>query len=151
MKAKLNSNAAILIVSIILALFGCSKNMERYEDPPWLEGTNIESLEKDGKYTIFLRLMERAGYKNTVEKQLTTLFVPSDEAFQVFFQKKGITSIEDLTDAQALELFTLHFLSNPVNANHLVYEKAWSLLESETGRIGALFFRKPTNSYYSRL
>lgn len=146
-KAKLSSIAAILIVSVMLGLFGCSKNMDRYEDPPWLEGTNIESLQKDGKYSIYLKLMEKAEYKNTVEKQLTTLFVPDDSAFQSYFQKKGISSIDDLTKEEALELFTLHFLSNPVNANHLVYEKAWSLLESSTGEYGALFFRKPTKSY----
>jgi uncharacterized surface protein with fasciclin (FAS1) repeats len=38
-------------------------------------------------------------------------------------------------------------LPNPVNANHLVYEKAWSLLESATGEYGALFFRKPIKSF----
>jgi uncharacterized surface protein with fasciclin (FAS1) repeats len=149
MKAKLHNSAAILIASAMLALSGCSKNMDRYEDPPWLEGTNIESLEKDGNYSIFLQLMEKAKYRNTVEKQLTTLFVPSNEAFESYFQKKGISSIDDLTEDKALELFTLHFLSNPVNANHLVYEKAWSLLESETGEYGALFFRKPTTSFSS--
>jgi uncharacterized surface protein with fasciclin (FAS1) repeats len=147
MKEKLTGTSATLIAGLLLALFGCSKNMDRYEDPPWLKGTNIESLEKDGNYSIFLQLMEKAGYKNTVEKQLTTLFVPNDSAFESYFQKKGISSIDDLTNDEALELFTLHFLSNPVNANHLVYEKAWSLLESETGEYGALFFRKPTKSY----
>lgn len=147
MKAKLTGKIAVLTASLLFALFGCSKNMDRYEDPPWLEGTNIESLEKDGNYSIFLQLMEKANYRNTVEKQLTTLFVPSDSAFQSFFQKRGISSVDDLTDDQALALFTLHFLSNPVNANHLVYEKAWSLLESETGEYGALFFRKLTKSY----
>jgi hypothetical protein len=145
MKAKRIGKTAVLMASFLLALFGCSKNMERYEDPPWLEGTNIESLEKDGNYPYFYTTKSR--YKNTVEKQLTTLFVPSDSAFQSFFQKKGISSVDDLTEDQALALFTLHFLSNPVNANHLVYEKAWSLLESETGEYGALFFRKPTKSY----
>jgi uncharacterized surface protein with fasciclin (FAS1) repeats len=147
MKAKPAGKTAVLVASLLFAVFGCSKNMERYEDPPWLQGTNIETLEKQGNYSIFLQLMEKANYKNTVEKQLTTLFVPSDSAFQSFFQKRGITSVDDLTDDQALSLFTLHFLSNPVNANHLVYEKAWSLLESATGEYGALFFRKPTKSY----
>jgi uncharacterized surface protein with fasciclin (FAS1) repeats len=147
MSAKPFSKTVILLVSIALSFFGCSKNMDRYEDPPWLEGTNIENLEKDGNYSIFLQLMKKAGYRSTVEKQLTTLFVPNDSAFEAYFQKRGITSIDDLTDDQALELFTLHFLSNPVNANHLVYEKAWSLLESATGEYGALFFRKPTKSY----
>ncbi|MBN1416924.1 MAG: fasciclin domain-containing protein [Bacteroidales bacterium] len=146
MKAKQTGRTAILIACLLWVLYGCSDKMERYEDPPWLKGTNIENLEKEGRYSIFLQLMERAGYRNTVEKQLTTLFVPDDEAFQLYFQKRGISSIDDLTEDQALELFTLHFLSNPVNANHLVYEKAWSLLESATGEYGALFFRKQTRS-----
>ncbi|RPJ70918.1 MAG: hypothetical protein EHM20_15070, partial [Alphaproteobacteria bacterium] len=116
MKAKLTGITALLIAGLLFVLSGCSKNMDRYDDPTWLEGTNIESLEKNGHYSIFLQLMEKAGYKNTVEKQLTTLFVPDDSAFQSYFQKRGISSIDDLTEETGLELFNLHFLSNPVNA-----------------------------------
>lgn len=136
----------VLLMLFMFLILSCSKKLERYEDPPWLGGTSIETLEKAGNYTIFLQLMEKAEYKNTVTKQLTTLFVPDDEAFRKFFQKRGINSINDLSDEEALELFTQHIISNPVNANHLVYEKAWNRLESETGEYRSLFFRKPLKS-----
>ena len=91
--------------------------------------------------------MEKADYKSTVEKQTSTLFVPDDDAFRTYFEKKGITSIDDLSEDQAFELFTLHFLANSVNANHLVYEKMWNRLESATAEYRSLFFRKQTKSY----
>lgn len=133
--------------AVIAVVFGCSERMDRYEDPEWLGGTNIETLEEAGKYTIFLQLMEKADYRTTVEKQTSTLFVPDDDAFQQYFAKKGISSIDDLTEDEAFELFTLHFLANSVNANHLVYEKMWNRLESATAEYRSLFFRKQTKSY----
>jgi len=146
-KSILNFKNAALAFAMLLVGFGCSEKMDRYEDPEWLGGTNIETLEKAGKYTIFLQLMEKADYRNTVEKQTSTLFVPDDDAFRTYFEKKGISSIDDMSEDQAFELFTLHFLANSVNANHLVYEKMWNRLESATAEYRSLFFRKQTISY----
>jgi uncharacterized surface protein with fasciclin (FAS1) repeats len=145
-KMKINCKTLVITTGLLITLFGCSKKLDRYEDPKWLGGANIETLEKGGNYTIFLRLMEKAHYKNTLQKQLATLFVPDDDAFRKYLQEKGLDSIGQLSDDQALELFTLHFLSNPVNANHLVYEKQWKRLESAIGEYRSLFFRRSTQS-----
>jgi uncharacterized surface protein with fasciclin (FAS1) repeats len=147
MKAKQFCKTAIVTVGLLVGLFGCTKKDDRYKDPTWLGGTNIETLQKSGKYTIFLQLMEKAGFKNTISKQLTTLMVPDDDAFKTYFKKKGITSINDLSTDQAFELFTLHYLANPVTANQLVYDKIWGLLESANGEYRSLFFRRKTASY----
>lgn len=146
-KFLLNLQNAVSAFILLFILFGCSERMDRYEDPEWLGGTNIETLEKAGKYTIFLQLMEKANYRTTIEKQTSTLFVPDDDAFRAYFQKKGIASVDDLTEDEAFELFTLHFLPNSINANHLVYEKMWNRLESAIGEYRSLFFRKITKSY----
>jgi len=118
---------------MLLGVFGCSKNQDRYEDPPWLGGSNIETLQDakyGGKYSIFLKLMDKAEYTIPISKQLFTLFVPSDDAFKAYFQSIGISTVDDLTKIQAQQLFTLHMLPNP---------------RSE-GEYAALFFRKPTSS-----
>lgn len=146
-KSIINFGLASMALCILLVMQGCSERMDRYEYPDWLGATNIETLEAAGKYSIFLRLMEKADYRNTIEKQTATLFVPDDDAFRAYFQKKGINSVEDLSEDQAFELFTLHFLANSVNANQLVYEKMWNRLESEIGEYRSLFFRKLTKSF----
>jgi uncharacterized surface protein with fasciclin (FAS1) repeats len=148
MKEKLNYKSSLLALALIIAVFGCTKKMdEKYQEPPWLKGDNIETLEKAEKYTIFLDLMKMAGFDQTVKKQLSTLFAPDDDAFKAYFQKRGISSIRELSDEEADELFKLHYLKDPVNATHLVYEKAWKRLESPIGEYKSFFFRKQTTAF----
>ena len=142
--------AAIVVVSL-LGITGCVDHQERFEEPPWLGGSSIETLEKRGNYTIFLKLMEKANYTEPISKQLFTLFVPDDEAFKKYFQSIGKNSVDDLTKDEAVNLFTLHVLRNPRSRFHLVYEYAWSEFqgpdqEQKMGEYASLFHRKPTPS-----
>lgn len=125
---------------------GCSPNQDRYEDPEWLGGSSIETLEKRGNYNIFLSLMERANYKDPIEKQLFTLFVPDDDAFNEYFASVGKSGVEDLTDDEAVQLFTLHVLRNPRSRFYLIYEYAWSELQTPKAEYASLFHRKETPS-----
>ncbi|HKM92477.1 MAG TPA: hypothetical protein VJY41_02370, partial [Prolixibacteraceae bacterium] len=56
-----------VIALFMLTFIGCTpeesewpQGKEIFEKPPWLGGTNIETLEKDSlnRYSIFLELME---------------------------------------------------------------------------------------------
>jgi len=134
------------VALVLLGIFGCSKNQDRYEDPPWLGGSSIETLKGRGNYTIFLRLMDLAGQTSTVEKTLSTLFVPNDDAFNAYFQSRGIESVESLSPEEASQLFTLHVLPNPRSKFQLTYEYVWSELQGPNGEYAGLFFRKPTKS-----
>jgi uncharacterized surface protein with fasciclin (FAS1) repeats len=145
-KTRIYYKTTVTTIILLIMLLGCSKKLDRYKDPDWLGGESIKVLEDAKTYTIFLQLMDKAKNRSTIEKQLSTLFVPDDKAFEKFFQEKGITSVNDLTLEQAQEIFALHYLSQPRNANLLVYEKAWTRLESATGEYGAFFFRKATTS-----
>jgi hypothetical protein len=135
-----------VVALVLLGIFGCSKNQDRYEDPPWLGGSSIETLKGRGNYTIFLTLMEKAGQASTIEKTLSTLFVPNDDAFTTYFNSLGIESVEGLSDAQATNLFNLHVLPNPRSKFQLIYEYLWSELQGPNGEYAGLFFRKPTKS-----
>lgn len=151
----LNKNAMPLnirhcITSLIvglLCLTQCSDPYERYEDPPWLSGTNIETLEKEGNYKIFLELMDRAEYRVSIENQLFTLFVPSDSAFEAYFEEVGILSVADLTKQEAEQLFGLHILINPRSRDQLIYEYVFGELQDPEKEYGSLFHRKTTYSY----
>ena len=135
-----------MVTLVLLGMYGCSPSKERYEEPPWLGGSSIETLKGRENYTIFLKLMDMAGQTFTVEKTLSTLFVPNDEAFQAYFQSAGIQSIESLTPTEAANLFQLHYLPNPRSKFQLTYEYVWAELQGPNGEYAGLFFRKPTES-----
>jgi uncharacterized surface protein with fasciclin (FAS1) repeats len=135
------------LTTVLLLLSACEEETpEIYQSPPWLGGTNIETLTKEGDCNIYLELMEKAGYTEPISKQLFTLFVPRDSAFREYFKSIGIESVDDLTKEQARQLFTLHVLRNPRSSFQLIYEWVWGELQGPTGEYAALFFRKQTNS-----
>ncbi len=146
MKQSIPHFLAGLFAAGILGITGCDKHQERYEEPPWLGGSSIETLEERGNYTIFLDLMEKANYTDPITKQLFTLFVPDDDAFRDYFESVGISSVDDLTKDQAVNLFTLHVLRNPRSRYYLIYEFVWSEFQGPKGEYAALFHRKPTPS-----
>jgi len=130
----------------ILGITGCDKHQDRFEPPPWLGGSSIETLEERGNYTIFLTLMEMANYTDPITKQLFTLFVPDDDAFEAYFQSAGINSVEDLTKEEAVQLFTLHVLRNPRSRYYLIYEYVWSEFQGPKGEYASLYHRKEVPS-----
>ncbi|MBN2817752.1 MAG: fasciclin domain-containing protein, partial [Bacteroidales bacterium] len=138
-------NVALFFASLLM--MQCTDDSKkRFEDPPWLGGTNIETLEKGEKYTQFLALMDKAEYRTSIENQLFTLFVPSDSAFDAYLQKNGMSSVEELSREQAEELFAQHILINPRSREQLLYEYAWEVLETPEGEYGTLFHKKQTYS-----
>ncbi len=144
-----------IIAFCFLCLYSCEKEesewpqgKEIFETPPWLGGSSIEMLEGDSlnRYTTFLELMEKANYKIPVEKQLFTLFVPDNESFNKYFQSIGKTGVADLTEDEAVQLFTLHILRNSLSRYHLIYEWLWGEEQGPKGEYAALFFRKSISS-----
>jgi uncharacterized surface protein with fasciclin (FAS1) repeats len=135
-----------VFAAVLICFSGCTDHQERYEDPPWLGGASIEILQERGNYNTFLALMDKANYTEPISKQLFTLFVPDDQAFADYFQSIGVASVDDLTEEQARNLFTLHVLRNPRSRFQLIYEYAWSELQGPTGEYASLFHRKPTPS-----
>jgi uncharacterized surface protein with fasciclin (FAS1) repeats len=142
-RLKIQLISGLFIIGLLFP--SCNETPELYTHPDWLGGTNIETLEKEGNCSIFLALMDKAEYRVPIEKQLFTLFVPRDDAFEDYFAEKGITSVNDLTHEEAFRLFTMFVFPNPLSRYQLIYEYAWDL-ESPEGEYGSLFFRKRTRS-----
>jgi len=151
----MKKSVKLILVAIfavgIFGMTGCVDHQERYETPPWLGGSSIEILTERGNYTTFLALMEKANYTEPISKQLFSLFVPNDEAFDAYFKSIGKNSVNDLTKDEAVSLFTLHVLRNPRSRFNLVYEFAWNEFQGpyqdiKMGEYASLFHRKETPS-----
>jgi uncharacterized surface protein with fasciclin (FAS1) repeats len=154
-KIYLMLKTVVFSTGLLLCLSGCEDHLARYKTPPWLGGANIETLEKRTKageesggptYHNFIAMMDKSGYRTTLEAVPYTLFVPDDAAFEKYYQEAGISGIDALTKDQAKEIFTLHILRNPRSRFQLIYEYVWSELQGPDGEYAGLFFRKPTTS-----
>lgn len=150
MKISINKILIAIFALGILGLTGCEDHQDRYKIPPWLGGSSIETLQEQGNYTIFLKLMEKANYTEPITKQLFTLFVPDDDAFNAYFKSIGKNSVDDLSKDEAVNLFTLHVLRNPRSRFLLIYEYAWSEFQGpdqgHNGEYMSLYQRKETPS-----
>jgi uncharacterized surface protein with fasciclin (FAS1) repeats len=146
----------ILVAMFAIGMTGCEDHQERFETPPWLGGSSIETLEERGNYTTFLALMEKANYTEPISKQLFTLFVPDDAAFDAYFKSTGKNSVNDLTKDEAVSLFTLHVLRNPRSRFNMVYEFAWNEFQGpyqdiKNGRICVIVSQKGNTKYFNTL
>ena len=150
---------ALITVVLLLGLFGCSQNQDRYEDPSWLGGTSIETLKGRVNYSVFLSLMDKAGKTFTVENTLTTLFVPKDSVFVSYFKAPDVQSALDsvakmsyidvdgnVNNEKAARLFALHFLPNGRSADQLIYEYAFEELQTQKVEYASSLLRKRTGS-----
>ena len=94
----------LLIAFISTALLGCRKEKfdEYYGRPDDLAAPIYQQLEAKGNFTIFLKLIDKAAYKDILGKAgYWTLFAPNDAAFQSFFQENNITNAEAVSNELA--------------------------------------------------
>ena len=106
-------------VAVIILLFGCKKKFDEYYEPPAnLEAPIYEQLQSKGKFAQFLSLIDKAGYKQTLNTAgYWTVFAPSDSAFQndaeftVWLQGKGFNNVSavDSATAQSIVQYLLIF------------------------------------------
>jgi uncharacterized surface protein with fasciclin (FAS1) repeats len=108
-----------LLFTTALILFGCKKKVNEFYDPPAnLEPHVYQQLQAKGKFTQFLLLIDKGGYKQTLSNAgYWTVFAPSDSAFQndtefaAFLQSKGISNVSaiDSVTAQSIVQYLLVF------------------------------------------
>jgi len=139
----------ILLVAFFLMLYSCEDDhYARYEDPPWLSGSILETLEEQGNYTILLKLMKKAGYEEPIQNGLFTIMAANDSSYQAYFNSVGISSVDDISEEQAFKLFTLNIMNTPKARQQFVYDFSyWHGGWQEKGsEIGALLWRMQTQS-----
>ena len=142
----------IIALILLLAVTGCEKIFEdkhqkRYEDPPWLGGSILETLTEDTTgFDIFLALMNRAGYTDKMERGIYTLFVANDESYKEYFRSIGIDSVGQLSNNDARQLFELNVINSPRSEHQLIYDYIFGAWQGPGSEYGALIFRIRTLS-----
>ena len=149
MKSIYVSGKILVLSALLFFLFSCKdEHFAKFEDPPWLGGSIIETLKEKGNYEILLTLMDKSGYTEPIEKGLYTLFAANDSAYMAYFKSKGISSVDEVSEDQAFKLFTLNVLNTPRARQQLIFDYSywhggWQEPHSE---LGALLFRINTIS-----
>ncbi len=142
-----------LVAAFLILLFtGCEKlfedkHQERFEDPPWLDGSILKTLKEDTTgFDIFLALMDRAGYTDKMERGIYTLFVADDESYREYFNSIGIDSVGQLSNNDARQLFELNLINSPRSEHQLIYDYIFGAWQGPGSEYGALIFRIRTPS-----
>ncbi|MBO4444259.1 MAG: fasciclin domain-containing protein [Bacteroidaceae bacterium] len=112
--------SALLVLTTVLT--ACQDYMsEYYRRPDWIKGNCYEVLEADGNYSIFLRGIERAGYRDMVDgKSIVTVMAPNDDAFRAYFAENGISSIDEMDIDELDKLIGFHLMYYSYSADKLI-------------------------------
>src|SRR5207302_9416967 len=113
---------------IFIIIFGsCKKKLDDYYKPPAdLSPPIYEQLQSQGKFTKFLSLIDKAGYKQTLNTaEYWTIFAPTDSAFttdtefQAYLLARGISNVDAVDSATASSLVQYSLVFNGFNKDRL--------------------------------
>ncbi len=114
------SGFSCALLAMGLTLAACQDDL-LVGQPSWLGESIYDELEQRGNFTETLKLInaQDEDYASVLQKTGSkTLFVADDDAWQEFYKNNtwGITSLDDMTDAQKKLLFK----GNMINSAYLV-------------------------------
>lgn len=124
--------------------FSCRKEAfdDYYSRPDDLEAPIYTRLEEEGRFSQFRRLIEKAGYMETLNQAgYWTLFAPNDDAVNQFLQEHSYTAVEDVPDAIAEQIVRYALVYNAFQTDHI------SDYQSNLGWEEGMGFRRRT-AYY---
>lgn len=142
-------NTWALLLLLLVVASSCEKDFDTYyERPSWLEGSAYDVLQAKGKYTNYLKLMDKTLYAKTLKGSGSyTFFAPNDAAFEAFFAQSEYKSVDDIPVDMATEMVSFTMIYNQYESANL--GNVWgSVNNSPAWEIGASL-RKQTPSYKS--
>lgn len=122
------------ILSLILLLFNaCNDKDEYYERPGWLEPPIYTVLQQKGRFTNYLKCVDRTLYATTLKGSgLYTVFAPNDEAFAAYLASKNVSSVDNLPDSLVNQIVSYSILYDQYLYKRLgdVLSGGWDTLTS---------------------
>ena len=139
-----------LFITVSVIFFGCKKKVNEFYDPPAnLEPPIYQKLQSKGKFTSFLSLIDKGGYKQVLNTAgYWTIFAPTDSAFQndtefaAWLQSRNISNINAIDSASAQSIVQYLLVFNGFNQDRL------DDYQSNLGWINNSAFKRRT-AYYT--
>ena len=123
----------------------CTKEIDKYyERPEGLEPNIYDQLKATGRFTSYLSLVDKAGYKNILGRaSYLTVFAPNDTAFQEFIQEQSLGSVDDIDSVTAKKIVSYSLVYNAFTKERLDDYQS-------TAELGWVFDKafKRTTAYY---
>jgi uncharacterized surface protein with fasciclin (FAS1) repeats len=115
-------NLSLLIALLIVVLASCKKEMEKYyERPSSLAPPIYQQLEAMGRFSLYLKLVDRTAYKNVLDRTgYSTVFAPNDDAVRAFLSSNSYSSVDQIDEATANKIVAYSIVFNAYNENNLV-------------------------------
>lgn len=136
---------SLLLLSALLCLMvNCRKKLwdDYYSRPETLEPPIYQVLQSKGNFKSLLACIDKAGYTKTLSSSgYWTFFAPTDSAFNVYLQQTGISSIDRMDSATALQIVRFCLVYNSFNRDRL------DDYQSSAGWVADNAFRRRT-AYY---
>ena len=142
----------LILLPMLIGLFTQCTSLfdEAYQRPSWLEPPIYELLQKDGRFTSYLRCVDSTLYARILKSASNyTVFAPTDAAFDLYLQKSGRLSfpanattadsatarkvaIDKVSPAEADTIVAYSMIFNNFQFNELtdVLTKGWDTLSS---------------------
>ncbi|TYP98378.1 uncharacterized protein DUF4993 [Sphingobacterium allocomposti] len=109
---------------VVFAVLCISCRKEAFDDyysrPDDLESPIYTRLEEEGRFSHFRRLIEKAGYMQTLNQAgYWTLFAPNDDAVHRFLQEHNYATVEEVPDAVAEQIVRYALVYNAFQTNRI--------------------------------
>lgn len=134
-----------LLASSMFLLGACENKFdEYYEKPSWIENPAYDVLQKEGRFSNYLQLVDKTLYAKQLKGSGSyTFFAPNDEAFAAWLAEEGYASVADVPVDVATDIVSYTMVYNQYEALHLGDIWQGATWEGNKG----LSFRKQTPSY----
>ncbi|WP_162304876.1 fasciclin domain-containing protein [Sphingobacterium olei] len=129
---------------LFLTISSCRKAAfdEFYGRPDWLESAIYSKLQEEGRFSMILKLIDKAGYQETLNQAgYWTFFAPNDEAVKRFLTEQGIADIEAISVEMAEKIVRNALVYNAFKTDRI------SDYQSNLGWVEGMAFRRRT-AYY---
>jgi uncharacterized surface protein with fasciclin (FAS1) repeats len=139
---KQTKQVFFFLVSLTL-FFSCQKKFDEfYERPSTLEQPIYQQLQAKGKFGQFLKLVDKAGYKQTLSTAgYWTLFAPHDSAVSLYLTQNSIASVDAIDSASARKIVTYCLVYNAFKQERI------SDFQSNLGWVENAAFKRRTANY----
>jgi uncharacterized surface protein with fasciclin (FAS1) repeats len=88
------------ILFVLIGITGCHDKQwdDYYSRPSWLAGPIYQQLEAEGRFTYYLKCLQKTGFSEILGKTgYFTVFAPNDSAFEVFLDGRSLDDLDSLT------------------------------------------------------